>query len=268
VAALALLLQNGNALAQSCPVADSGFAGAIEQRFAGYSAEGTFLLRNRVGQMCVVVNPDRAAVGYLPASTFKIFNTMVALDERSIPDEKTVIPWDGVDRGSPGWNQDQDMRTAFRRSTLWFYQELARRTGEDRMRQSLLREGYGNASIAGGIDQFWLHGGLRITAEEQVEVFRRLYARELGFSRRAQDIANALLSWEQTDTYTLYGKTGWTRLDGKQLGWLVGYVEKGTDVFFYALNLESADAAIPMREARESILRYALTRLGILEASD
>jgi beta-lactamase class D len=76
------------------------------------------------------------------------------------------------------------------------------------------------------------------------------------------------LALENPDTYTLYGKTGWTRMDEKQLRWLVGSVEKGTDVFFYALNLESADAAIPMREARESILRYALTRLGILEASD
>ena len=125
----------------------------------------------------------------------------------------------------------------------------------------------GNASTEGGIDQFWLQGGLRISAEEQVGFLQRLYARELGFSRRAQDIANALLSWEKTDTYGLYGKTGWTEFEGKQLGWLVGYVEKGTDIFFYALNLDSADRDIPMREARESILRQALTRLGILAES-
>ena len=41
---------------------------------------------------------------------------------------------------------------------------------------------YGNADISGGIDLFWLQGGLRISALEQIDFLARLNRRELPFS--------------------------------------------------------------------------------------
>ena len=250
--------------AQVCPASDTRVDPRLASVFAEFNVQGTVVLMNVSTGQCVRFDPDRAAERFLPASTFKIFNTMVALDEGSIPDAETVLKWDGVDRGLPAWNRDQDMREAFRSSTVWFYQELARRTGEGKMRAWLQREQYGNTDVSGGIDRFWLTGGLGISADEQVAFLRKLYRRELTFTARAQQIAYDLMLLEQTPEHALRGKTGWTQVDGRQLGWFVGYVDKGNDVHIFALNFESADPDFPMRDAREKILRLLLNRLGLV----
>jgi len=231
--------------------------------FTEFKVEGTFVLFEPESASCLEFDSLRAAQRFLPASTFKIFNSMVALDEQVIPDETTVLPWDGVDRGWEAWNRDQDMRSAFRNSTVWFYQELARRTGADRMQHWLDHEGYGNADMRGGLDQFWLTGRLGISAREQILFLSSLYRRTLGFSRRAQDITWDLLLWEKTDQYTLRGKTGWTEVDGKQLGWIVGFLEANGRLYIYAMNFETPDPNFPMRQSREEMLRRILFESGI-----
>jgi beta-lactamase class D len=252
---------------QVCPSGATVEDPDLAQFFDAWRVTGTFVLLDTEKQACIRFNPERARIRFLPASTFKIFNTMVALDEGSIADAETVVKWDGVDRGSAAWNRDQNMRTAFRSSTVWFYQELARRTGERRMKDWLEREAYGNADPSGGIDQFWLNGGLAISADEQVELLSRLNRQQLGFSARAQRIAAELLVWERAPAYTLRGKTGWTTVEGRHLGWLVGSVEKSGTTWIYAMNFESVDPEFRMPEARETILRQILGRLGILPAT-
>jgi beta-lactamase class D len=108
-------------------------------------------------------------------------------------DENEVIPWDRADRGD-WWNGDQAMTRAFRRSTVWFYQEVARRVGEERMREWVRRAEYGNTDIGAGIDRSWLEGDLRISTEEQVALLRRLYIGDLPFSERSQEITRGALS--------------------------------------------------------------------------
>lgn len=250
--------------AQLCPVNSSHEDPALGEYFNAYDVVGTFVMLDVRSGTCFLFDPDRASRRFLPASTFKIFNGMTALDEGSIDDVGTILKWDGVDRGSAGWNEDQDMRTAFRRSTVWFYQELARRTGEERMRYWLEREHYGNADPSGGIDRFWLDGALRISAEEQVEFLRRLITSELGFSPRAQEVGRDLLIMERTDDYILAGKTGWTQYEGRHLGWYVGFVERHGGTYIYALNFDSANPDFPMRKAREALLRQILVHLELL----
>ena len=237
----------------------------LRRFFAGSRAEGTFVLYAVKADSCIRYNPGRAKARFLPASTYKIFNTMAALESGSIPSDSTVLKWDGIERPVQGWNQDQDMRTAFRNSTVWFYQELARRTGEDRLRAMMKREHYGNAEVSGGVDMFWLNGGLRISADEQVDFLVKLNARSLGFPLWTQDLTFRIMRLEETPRYTLRGKTGWTEQDGHQIGWLVGFVELNHETFVYALNLESPDPDFPMQTARMKILRGVLKEVGILE---
>jgi beta-lactamase class D len=231
--------------------------------FEEHRAQGTFVLFADADGRRVVYNPDRAAAGFLPASTFKILNSLVSLETGVIGIDETIT-WDGADRGVTSWNQDQRMRDAFQRSTVWFYQELARRVGEDRMRAALVRERFGNQDVGGGIDQFWLTGNLRISALEQVDFLRRLKHRELGFSEAVVHEVEELLVLERCPDYTLRGKTGWVQHDGVHLGWLVGWVESGNEVHYYALNLESDAEGFPMMAARPAIVRGALRELGIL----
>lgn len=260
-AVLAFSLLPASLTGQVCSASVTRVDRGLASVFSAYDVTGTVVLMDMRRQTCVRFDPERAAERFLPASTFKIFNTMVALDEGSIPDAETVLKWDGADRGLPAWNRDQAMREAFQSSTVWFYQELARRTGEARMREWLQREQYGNADVSGGIDRFWLDGGLRISADEQVAFLWKLHRRELSFSARAQQIVYDLMLREQTSEHTIRAKTGWTEANGRQLGWFVGYIEKGNDFYIFALNFESTDPEFPMREAREKILRELLGRI-------
>lgn len=231
--------------------------------FSKYNATGTFVLQKE-DEPAFIYNEERAARGFIPASTFKILNSLVALETGVIGVDDT-IPWDGVKRAFPAWNQDQRMREAFQRSTVWFYQLLARRIGQARMQQAVSREHYGNENIAGGIDQFWLTGSLRISALQQIDLLKRLKHRKLGFSEKTMQTVEDLMLIEQCNRYTMRGKTGWGDQKGVQIGWLVGYVERDGAVYYYAMNVESSDPAFPMIEARKDIVRSVLLGVGVID---
>ena len=74
---------------------------------------------------------------YLPASTFKIVNSLIGLQTGRVRDSATVIPWDGVTRSIPEWNKDLSMNQAFHASAVPWFQELARRIGKDTMQKWL-----------------------------------------------------------------------------------------------------------------------------------
>ncbi len=126
-----------------------------------------------------------------------------------------------------------------RTSAIWYYQELARRIGAERMQRYLDLFAYGNRSMAGGIDQFWLTGGLRISPEEQVHLLRRLYAGELPLAPQTVAVLRQILLLEEAPGYRLSGKTGTVPVtDTREMAWLVGWVERDERVWFYALNVE------------------------------
>ena len=183
-------------------------------------------------------NPEQCSERFLPASTFKIINSLIALETGVIPDENYVIEWDGTQYEIPAWNQDHDMRTAMQNSVVWYYQELARRVGKEKMQNYIDAVGYGNQDISGEIDPFWLNGALRISADEQVEFLKRLYQGDLPFSERSMEIVRDIMVLEKTDLYQLSGKTGTGLVDDLYLGWFVGYLEEDNNVYFFATNIQ------------------------------
>lgn len=94
---------------------------------------------------------------------------------------------------------------------------------------------YGNREVSGGIDQFWLTGGLRTSATDQVHFLQRFHDGNLGISDESTKAVKDLLVLEQTTEYRLSGKSGWVGLGEEgtsQMGWLVGYVERQDQVYF------------------------------------
>ena len=225
--------------------------------------EGAFVLYDAQSGVTTRYNPERAAERRTPASTFKIFNSLVALDADAVADEHEIVAWDGVDRGSTGWNESQDLETAFQRSTVWVYRELARRVGRDTLQAWLDREGYGNATIGEEVDLFWLDGSLRISPDEQVAFLRRLRAGETGFSERAMDTVKRIMIADTTAGAVVRGKTGWALGDGVNLGWWVGWIEQGERVHFFATQIESDDPEYDLRAARRATTDRILQHLGV-----
>jgi beta-lactamase class D len=203
---------------------------------------GAFVLFDLRHDTLTRYNPVECRTRYSPASTFKILNSLIGLETGVIPDEHFVIPWDGVERWNPAWNRDHDLASAIANSVVWYYQELARRVGIDSMQKYVAAAGYGNQDISGGISHFWLGSSLLISADEQVLFLRKLVEGTLPFSRRSLDIVRRITIVEKTPEYTLHGKTGLaTPRDSSVVGWYVGWVERGPDLYLFALNLTSRD---------------------------
>lgn len=234
--------------------------------FAAQSLSGTMLVYDEAASRYAVYDRKRAETPFPPASTFKIFNALTALETGVIADEHTTLRWDGTKRWVADWNRDHDLASGMRYSVVWYYQQIARRIGQARMQQWIDAAGYGNRDISGGIDQFWLgKGGLRISASEQVAFLRRLADGALPFSARSQDVVRRITIVEQDERYVLHAKTGWKHVDGEpDLGWYVGWVEREGKRWFFALNVDMKDGDAPKRAV---LAKALLVKAGALPRS-
>jgi beta-lactamase class D len=167
-------------------------------------------------------------------------NSLIGLETGVIPDENHVIKWDGTHYDVPSWNQDHTLKTTIQNSVVWYFQELARQVGNEKMQYYVDAVRYGNQNISGQIDTFWLEGGLRISADEQVEFLKRLYQGDLPFSQRSMNIVKEILVLEKAGSYQLSGKTGSVQRITPHVRWFVGYLETNGNVYYFAMNIESS----------------------------
>ncbi len=193
-----------------------------------------FVLVNVSDGKTWVVNEKLVDQRYLPASTFKIPNTLIGLETGVIPDETFSLKWDGKKREIESWNRDHDLQSALKESVVWFYQEVARRIGQERMQTWVDKLSYGNRDISGGIDRFWLDGKLRISPREQADFLRKLVTGKLPVSAEHAALVRKLLIVEQTAEYTIRAKTGTTARAPDPIGWLVGEVDVGKSTYVFA----------------------------------
>src|SRR4029079_1639204 len=182
---------------------------------------------------------------FLPASTFKIVNSLIGIETGKIVDEKMVIPWDSVQRWNKDWNQDLTMAQAFKLSAVPYYQEVARRIGRDTMEKWVDSLGYGNMNISGPVDSFWLNNTLKISPDEQLGLVKKLYFDQLPFQKRAQQIVRDVMLMENTTLYKLSYKTG-TGYDEikNSIGWVVGWIEENHHVYFFVTLIKTPDKNI------------------------
>ncbi|GAB2784162.1 OXA-48 family carbapenem-hydrolyzing class D beta-lactamase OXA-54 [Rhabdobacter roseus] len=211
--------------------------------YSGYfqeaGVEGSFSLYDLKQKKYYTTSRAEFTKGTSPASTFKIPNTFIALEEKVIRDENEVLKWDGTPKWLKAWEQDYDLKNAYKNSTVWFYQELARRIGPDKYRSYLKKLDYGNQDISGGLTEFWLGSGnsLKISPKNQLEFLQKLQAETLPFSPSTYRIGKEVMVEERTPTYTLRAKTGWADIEPKDVGWYVGYLETADNVYFFATRI-------------------------------
>ena len=235
-----------------------------EKYFTPYKAEGCFMLFDNAQGTFQVYNIDRARQQFLPASTFKIFNSLVGFQTGVISDTGMVINWDGVVRNEPGWNQDLSMNQAFKVSSVPYFQEVARRITQPKMQFWLDSVKYGNRKIS-RIDTFWLDNSLLISPDEELGFVKKLYFDLLPFNKTAMKNVRDVMLQEKNDKYSLSYKTGWGMLGKKNIGWVVGWVEENNHPTFFVLNLESEDPHFDMEHIRIDITKKILADAGYLK---
>ncbi len=235
---------------------------ALAELFARKGVEGTMVLSSLKSGRIVVHNDERASRRFPAASTFKILNTLIALEEKVAAGKDHLVGWDGRRYDLPDWNRDQTLERAFRSSCVWYYQELARLIGAEKYRSYLGQSGYGKLQEPFDATTFWLDGSLEISATEQADFLRKLYLRKFPFRGSSYETLREIMVAERTLDFTMYGKTGWAASAKPQVGWYVGYIETEDEVWFFALNMDvRSEADLPLRK---QLVREALQAKGII----
>ncbi|GAB3505512.1 class D beta-lactamase [Emticicia fontis] len=240
------------------------------QNFSKYfkekNLEGGFFLYDYKKKEYIVSDKAEFIKPTSPASTFKIPNSLIALETGVIKDENEVIKWDGQKRFRDVWNADHDLKNAYKNSTVWFYQELARRIGEKNYQQYLKVCNYGNKDISAGLTTFWLGSSLTISPKNQLEFLVKLHEEKLPFSKRTFGIVKKIMIQEETPDYILRAKTGWADTPPKDIGWYVGYIQTKNNIYFFATRVyKPVEKEMPTFAAdRIEITKSILKKLGIL----
>jgi len=236
-------------------------ANPVSDIFQSEGITGTFVAASVSGDVVHTHDDSRSTKQFSPASTFKIPNTLIALDLGIVESAASIFLWDGTDRGVEGWNKDQTFASAFKVSCVWCYQEIAREVGADHYKRALAELDYGNRTIGDLVDWFWLNGSLQISAVEQIAFLRKLFNDELPFRREHIDILREMMVTQRTEQHTIYAKTGWAATE-PQVAWYVGVVESGDDTWLFAMNMQVDE---PEKAAlREELAIRSLQVLGII----
>lgn len=236
---------------------------AVAEVFQKAKVNGTFVLYDVAKQRLIGYNPKRAETRFLPASTFKIPNSLIGLETGAVRSVDEVFwHYDGGPTFLDSWKKDMNLREAIKVSNVPAYQALARRIGLENMQANINKLNYGNRDIGKKVDVFWLEGPIKISAVEQTAFLARLAQQQLPFSKKNQLNVRDILKQESGQNWALYAKTGWTGRVAHPIGWFVGWVEQDRKIYSFALNIDMPEFS--KGQTRLDVAKASLKALGLL----
>ncbi len=274
-----LFLEKGNKVIKSLlillsilPLIEVNGQSDIIKPFKDCGIEGSITIYNYNTKQWISSDIMDSQRPTLPASTFKIINTLIALDAEVIRNENEIIEWPGfTDTSKYGYRpkiyRDMSLREAFKYSAGWAYIELAKRIGKNKYKKYLTECNYGNIDLSINDDDFWNFGNFAISPKNQIEILIGVYEETLPFAKEHLSILKTMMVEERTDSYILRAKTGWTKEGGKDTGWWVGYVERDDNLYFFATRLiKDINQLIPgFGKCRKEITKTILRQMQIME---
>lgn len=244
----------------------------------------------------MMINRQRAMLPLSPFSTFKIPNTLIAIDSGLVTSTKQVLSYDQSKYSKEAWwpsawtKSEHDITSAFKVSMVPIYRQLATEIGQEVMQTYVANFSYGNQDISSGIDNFWLNGSLKISALAQVRFLQKMNKGQLPVSHKSVEQLKEIMLIEKNEHYSFYAKTGTGtinddlsftvkqsnnalpvqntatntgKVQASKLGWYVGFVENAQGVHYFALNI-SRDNYKAINAVRKSIARNHLRHAGVL----
>ncbi len=192
---------------------------------------------------------------YAPASTFKIFLSLIGYDAKILQDE-THPQWpfkEGYDLFMNVWKVPHNPRTWMRDSCVWYSQVLTQKLGMKKFTEYVTKFNYGNQDVTGdkgkknGLTHAWLSSSLEISPEEQMVFLQKLVDNKLPVSTMAHEMTKKIMFIQElAGGWKLYGKTGngyqlnsdrTKKLDLQQ-GWFVGWIEKNGRVIIFTNHIK------------------------------
>ncbi|UKK97085.1 BlaR1 family beta-lactam sensor/signal transducer [Brevibacillus brevis] len=214
----------------------------LDNYFRGF--EGSFVLYDLKADQYRIYNEAGSTQRVSPNSTYKIFLSLFGLETGVISREDSQLKWDGIHYPYEQWNRDQDLFTAMRNSTTWYFKEMDKNISPDMIQAFLEQLNYGNANTSGGIGEYWIESSLKISPVEQVQLLKAFYTNQFGFQEHNIQTVKDSIRLSKKAGAILSGKTGTGTVNQKDVnGWFVGYVENEEGTYFFATNIQSEDDA-------------------------
>jgi beta-lactamase class D len=199
----------------------------------------------------LIKREGRCAQRHTPCSTFKLAISLMGYNEGILTDV-THPEWPyrvGYDAWKASWKQPHNPTTWIKDSCVWYSQKITQTLGMAKFKKYVNEFHYGNQDVSGdigkdnGLTHAWLSSSLQISADEQVDFLQRLLKNKLPVDKKTQNLTRAIFYVEDLPHgWKLYGKTGSglqqnsdRSLNPKlQVGWFVGWVEKGARKIVFA----------------------------------
>ena len=229
-------------------LADSNnfFANAFQDK------DGCFLLVEMKSKKVMdQFNLKRCENRFPPMSTFKIPLVAMGFDSGYFKNIDQNIVWDGKERGRKAVNRNQTPKTFIAHSVIWVSRKIIGFLGKEFVQKYVNDMEYGNKTISGDFNNFWLSkGSIKVSAKEQVEFLSRLWLEKLPISKEAVALTKQATLDRDINGLKVHGKTGTGCIDkgcmstpGRQLGWYVGVIESKSKKYAFALNFSDKKPA-------------------------
>lgn len=230
-----------------------------------HQVKGAILILDSTKNIYYGNDSNYSSKGYLPASTFKIPNSLVGLAAGVLKDENTIFPWDGEDRFMDGWEMDMTLDQAFKRSCLPCYQDMARKIGFKKMKELVKALKFGDMRVTEeNFDRFWVDSDSKISPYEQIDFLLRVFSGSLLWEKEYIEVLKHIMILKSEPGYILRAKTGWSIEGDYNSGWYVGRLEKGEQVYYFATHVAPVDQSETshFKMARIDVSLKALDMLG------
>lgn len=224
---------------------------ALVELFRDQNIDGTFVVYDVLANQMIGFNHDRANVRYPPADTFNLPHTLIGLATGSVSgldDDQTL---------------DMSLRDALTTHDPQVYRALARLIGPVQMQWHLSALIYGNREFGSVLDEFWRLGPLHISAIEQVRFLSLLSRDALPFPREILSDVRESVLLEKGENWNLYAISSVDKGSGAGVGWWVGWVTRGEQLYTFALNLDIDSESDITQQVQ--LGRKSLTAMGLLE---
>ncbi|WP_306589713.1 penicillin-binding transpeptidase domain-containing protein [Geothrix sp. 21YS21S-4] len=239
----------------ACLCVGAGAQGWTDARVAEVLAPYDYvLLVERDGATAVWTHRLTAQDAFLPCSTFKLPHALVALDTGVVvlgKDRRHCEP-----RECHSAHGEIDLAGAIRESCISYFRQTARAIGPARMAAGLGKLGYPatgtpTTGMLEPLDGFWLTGGMRITAEQQLRWIRRFFTEPLPVKAEHLAAVRAATRRAPAGGCLLEGKTGAAR---EGLGWFVGQITREGHASWVTVLLKGKGASGSDAERRLRVL--------------
>ena len=246
-------------LIDGCTVNNVSIDKGIGEVFSANKVEGTFGMFDNSRGKFTIYDLDRFKLQYSPGGTFNIFNSLLSMHIGRLSDERGLIKTE-VDSAL-------SLNDAFRLSSAPHFMSLARMIGRDTMKRWVDSLKYGNMKVGVAVDSFWMNDSIKISADEQLGMMKRMYFRQLPFRSSVQESVKKMMIIENNSQYQLAYNIGQSASNGKSNVWVVGWIEENRHVYPFVLNfstnsLDPADALT--KKITGDILAYVGFFRGIM----